>query len=209
MSEYTSRVQTCVKGLQKAEWQYDHYMKEYAAANEHLSTSRAELEALDGCTRIVQSIAGELQNSVRDKIVAIVQAAVDETFPDLTFNIEFVTRRDKTECDIYIKDQQGSKQNILDGCGGGVKDIISFALRVALWSLDQLSSPVIILDEPFKYVSEGMRYQGANLLQVISKKLGIQFIVVSHVQEIIDCADTTYSVQKNSNGVSVTKIIKN
>jgi len=108
---------------------------------------------------------------------------------------------------VCITDAEGNKQSILDGCGGGLKDIVSFALRVAIWSLDSESSPVILLDEPFKFVSAGHRNQGAELLHTLSRKLGIQFVVVSHVAEIVNNADTAYLVSKGADGKAVAKIV--
>jgi len=209
MMEYKERINACIDAYTVSKGMYDMYDNLCRNAEENLRRAQENCCSLESCIPIVQAIAGKLQNNVKDKIISIVQTALDATFPGLTFAMEFVTRREKTECDVYIIDEEGGKQTIIDGCGGGVKDIIAFALRIAIWALDNSSSPVIFLDEPMKFVSEGLRQQSANLLHVLSKKLGIQFVVVSHVAEIVNSGDTIYIVNKNTKGISKTELLEN
>jgi len=181
------------------------YDKAKARLEELEENNKAHLERLktvDASVAVVQSVAAELQNSVMTKVSSIVQKALDATFPEYMFSMEFVSRRDKTEVDMCVTDLKGNRQSILDGCGGGLKDIISFALRVAVWSLDRDVASVLVLDEPFKFLSRGMRDSGAKLLGVLSHDLGIQFLVVSHVDEIVDNSDTVYVLRKGADGVT-------
>lgn len=193
INEQIARYNMLQEKLEEAEGKYDQYF--------------SELKSYDASIAILQALAGSLQNNVKDKIISIVQKALDATFPGMFFTIEFVTRRDKTECDLLCTDTYGNKQDILTGCGGGLKQIISFALRVAVWSLDKDASPVILLDEPMTFVSEGMRQMGADLITTLSKDLGIQFLVVSHEQEILNSGTRTYKVSQDSHGVSHAKLI--
>ena len=182
--------------------EYDKAKERLAEITEGNKVHMERLKTVEASVAAVQCVAGELQNSVMEKITSIVQTALDATFPDYMFRMEFVSRRDKTEVDMCVTDLQGNKQSILDGCGGGLKDIVSFALRVAVWSLDKEAASVLILDEPFKFLSRGMRDAGAKLLGVLSHDLGIQFLVVSHVDEIVENADTVYTMKKGPDGVT-------
>ena len=207
MTDFNERMEDCREELNRQIVQYNMLQEKIEDASNKYEKYFSELKSYDASITILQSLAGSLQNNVKDKIISIVQKALDATFPGMFFDIEFVTRRDKTECDLLCTDAYGNKQDILTGCGGGLKQIISFALRVAVWSLDKEASPVILLDEPMTFVSEGMRQLGADLITTLSKDLGIQFIVVSHTQEVIAAGTCIYKVKQDKEGVSQAKLI--
>lgn len=196
------RFTSCAEKLNERVSEYNLYKRQKEEAENKSVECLQNLKDLDASIAIVQNIAGNLQNNIKDKIVSIVQKALDATFPGLYFDMEFVTRRDKTECDLICMDAQGNRQSILDGLGGGAKDIISFALRVAVWSLDKTAAKVILLDESFKFLSAEKKQAGADLLDVLSRDLGIQFIIVSHIPEVISVGKSIYRIEKDKSGIS-------
>lgn len=165
---------------------------------EHISMQSVLADAL----ALVNNVSITLQDSICSKLTAVVQTAIDAVFPGNRFVMEFVTRRNQSEVDMFLTDEKGAKQSILDGSGGGLKDIVSYALRIAIWSLDKTASPVILLDEPFKFLSAAHREQGAHMLKALADDLGLQFIVVSHVPEIIEVSDSVFKIVKGQDGVS-------
>jgi len=207
MTDFNERMEDCREELNRQIVLYNQAQSKLEEAEQKHDQYLSELKSYDASIAILQALAGSLQNNVKDKIISIVQKALDATFPGVYFDIEFVTRRDKTECDLICTDADGNRQDILTGCGGGLKQIVSFALRVAVWSLDKEASPVILLDEPMTFVSEGMRQMGADLLTTLSEDLGIHFIVVSHTQEVIAAGTCIYKVTQDSKGVSHAKLI--
>lgn len=85
----------------------------------------------------------------------------------------------------------------LDEVGGGVVDVTAFALRVAILSMVRPKPfPVLIADEPFKHVSNKHLPAVASMLRSLADGSGIQFIIVSHEQEIADEADKLYCATK-------------
>jgi DNA repair exonuclease SbcCD ATPase subunit len=86
--------------------------------------------------------------------------------------------------------------------GGGVVDVVAFALRATLWAMnDPQSDDVLILDEPLKNLDvERMKRMG-NVIHELSKSLNLQFIIVTHETELVDYADASFLVTKD-NGVS-------
>jgi DNA repair exonuclease SbcCD ATPase subunit len=94
-----------------------------------------------------------------------------------------------------------------DARGGGVVDVISLALRLAL--LEAFRPPVggpVILDEPAKHVSEEFAPQVAQFLKSFSQSLGRQVIMVSHNQHLADSADVAYLVEMAQGRSSVRRI---
>ncbi|ETR66913.1 MAG: chromosome segregation ATPase [Candidatus Magnetoglobus multicellularis str. Araruama] len=109
--------------------------------------------------------------------------------------IDFISKRNKTECEIYLLDDDGNRVNPLDDNGGGLSDIVSFSLRMASWAISSTDN-LIVLDEPFKFLSKELRPLAGNLLKELSNKLNLQVIMVTHDQEMIDIADKIFVVKK-------------
>lgn len=150
---------------------------------------------------ILQIVAKETQEQLKYHITDIVQLAIDACFPnEYIFDINFEIKRGKTEAYIVFK-KNGHDIDPLDDSGGGVVDLASFALRIAAWSLGKTDS-VIILDEPFRFLSKDLQPQAAEIMKQISEKLKLQFIMVTHNKDIVDCSDRVFEVAKDGEGVS-------
>jgi DNA repair exonuclease SbcCD ATPase subunit len=76
-----------------------------------------------------------------------------------------------------------------------VVDLAAFALRVALWRISSPAlRPTIVLDEPFKHLSEDLQPKASALLKEVSSRLGVQFIMVTHSEELVESADRVFQV---------------
>jgi len=149
---------------------------------------------------LIQKVAKETQQKLEYHIGNVVTMAQAAVFPDpYGFELEFVERRGKTECDIwFVKD--GERMEPMFSSGGGALDIASFALRCAFWSLKRTRS-TIILDEPMKFLSRDLQDKASEMIKMLSEKLGLQFIIVSHIDELISSADKVFRVSQEK-GIS-------
>lgn len=145
---------------------------------------------------LVLSVAEKTQLNIGKRISDLVSLALASVFEiHYEFQIEFVQRRGVTEADLWLVTEGGqNKMEPLSTSGGGVVDIISFALRLSLWTLRK-SAPIFILDEPFKFLSADRHTQAGLLLKNLSRKLGLQFIIVSHQTGINNEADRLFMVK--------------
>lgn len=144
---------------------------------------------------LIQTTAKETQNQLTYHVQALVQNALDAVFPGVyLFKTSFELRRGQTEVDIWL-DKDGEAIDPRDAAGGGVVDVVTFALRVVAWSLSK-TSPVLVLDEPFKWVSAGLRPICGELLRGISDRLGLQIIMVTHDPELVEQADRIFRVEQ-------------
>lgn len=153
----------------------------------------------------IQQVAKATQGQVKVHIEDIVTMAL-ETIMDNPYKLEldFVLRRNKTECDIYFV-RNGRRIKPIDESGGGAVDIASFASRIALWSLSS-SDNVLVFDEPFKFVSKQYQAKVAELLNKLSDKLGLQIIMVSHNDNYIQQADKIIEVYKDNETSKIKEI---
>lgn len=87
--------------------------------------------------------------------------------------------------------------------GGGVSDLISLALRLAVFKLarPRLGGP-LLLDEPGKHLSEDLRRPFAEWLKSFARSTGTQVVLVTHAEELAEVADVAYRVERGEDGVS-------
>lgn len=134
---------------------------------------------------ILQSLAQAVQQQAHQRISEVVSSCLEAVFDDpYEFRIDFDRKRGKTEAKLRFS-RRGLDVNPLTASGGGMIDVAAFALRVACLVLHRPRlSRVIVLDEPFKFVSSGYRENVRTMLEQLSRDMGIQIIMVTHIQEL-------------------------
>lgn len=151
---------------------------------------------------LLQVTAQETQNGLKVHLEDIVQVALDTCFPnEYTFCMQFELKRGSTVCELYLEDIAGFRMNPMTASGGGIVDVISLALRLAVWTLSKPDN-VIVLDEPFKFLSANLRPLAGAIIKNMSKKFKLQIIMITHDPVLMEIADRTFSVKKNRKGVS-------
>jgi len=159
-------------------------------------TQKVRLKSSEKALIIVQEVAKETQKALEYRISNLVTTALSAVLPEPPeFVVRFEIRRNQTECDLLIKEGD-FEQRPADGSSGGSIDIASFALRIARWSLNK-NRPVFLLDEPFRNVSPDLQHKVSDMLKMISEKLGIQILMVSHAQNINVSANKTFLTHKS------------
>ena len=142
---------------------------------------------------LFQEIAQKTQANVEDHISNLVTLALKSVSPDFpNFVVKFVIRRKQLEADLFFE-KDGHLSNPLFSDGGGPKDISSFGLIIANWSMDKTRA-TIVLDEPFRQVSPDLQGNVSEMLDMLKKELDLQIIMVSHAEDINICADKTYNI---------------
>jgi ABC-type uncharacterized transport system YnjBCD ATPase subunit len=144
---------------------------------------------------IIREVGLKTQQQLQVNISDITSLALEAVFPDpYELKVEFVQRRNKTECDLYFV-RDGNKVDPLTASGVGAVDVAAFALRIASWSMQTPHSRnTIILDEPFRFLSKNYQEQASIMLKEISKKLGIQMIIISHEEALTEGVDKVFQV---------------
>lgn len=169
-----------------------------------LDELNARIKLLEQAQLFLQKVAQDTQSKLKLQIEDIVNLALNTVFPDeYLFQVEFNIFRGKTDAElVFINQTTGGKIDPMNASGGGVIDIVAFALRISAYVLENGVDNVIILDEPFRFVSKDLVERAGEILRVLSTKLGLQVILVTHIPELIDVADKVFKVKKNQDGVS-------
>jgi len=146
----------------------------------------------------------ETKGVIEDLVTQALQAVYGETY---SFEIENRIQRGQPETYLYVV--IGNDKYLIKGdeLGGGVIDVVSFALRVVIWAInDPKTDNVLILDEPLKNLDNERLILFGNIIKELSKALGLQMIIVTHENQIAEIADASYYVKKEKEVSIVEKI---
>jgi len=167
----------------------------------------SHLEDLEEARVIFQKAAQVTQSQLSEQISGIVSSALAAVFDDpYTFVVDFVSRRNTTECDLMFE-KNGKRRSPLASCGYGAADIASLALRVAYWKLDGESRNVLVLDEPTRNLDVFKQPLASMMIKNLSRMPGgLQFIIVTHQKALAESADKQFSVSKENEISYVTEM---
>ena len=144
-----------------------------------------EMKEFEQALILVQTVAQATQEELTYRLSFLVTSALKAVFPDpYDFKIQFEIKRGSVEARMFFV---RNKEEIdpMTSSGGGVVDVASFALRLSCLLLSKHPlRKTIILDEPFRFVSTDLQPKIGELLNELSVKLGIQFLIVSHEEEL-------------------------
>jgi DNA repair exonuclease SbcCD ATPase subunit len=181
--------------LQRAEGRRQLLTSQLTDAQAQSLTLAADTVSLEQAQIFIQTVAKQTQEQLRFHISDIVQLALDTCFPgEYTFTVDFDIQRGHTIANLLFQ-KAGHAVDPMEASGGGVVDLASFALRVAAWSLGHTDN-VIVLDEPFRFVSVDLRPRAAAIVKELAQRLKLQFIIVTHDPTIVDVASRVFEVSQ-------------
>lgn len=113
-------------------------------------------------------------------------------------NVNLVTKQQKENGDVI----EGSS---LDGFGGAVSTVQSILLRLALIFRRGLR-PVLFLDETLPAFDDRYVHNMATFLKVLCQRLGVDILLVTHNQALVDAADHAYVLRVDRGHTVVRKV---
>lgn len=162
-------------------------------------------DTVEKSSLFLQSLSDTARIQVIEKISGLVtevlQAVKDK---NLTFKMELGTERGQPDLKFFVVDSvTGKEMDILESCGGGIADLVSFALRVSLllkWKPNL--ERVLICDEQLKFVSVQDQELAGDFIRKLSEQLGLQIIFISHSKTLAEKSHKCFEVTKDSYGIS-------
>ena len=160
--------------------------KSFFREKAELIDARTHKANVEEALTLTQRVAQELQETAHKRIATIVSEAIAAVFADdpegsYEFKILFERKRNRTEARIaFFRD--GKELDPIDDVGGGVLEVASFALRLsALLLANPPTRKIVVLDEPLAQLSREYQPVAAQLIERLSKELGVQILMVTHV----------------------------
>jgi DNA repair exonuclease SbcCD ATPase subunit len=189
-------IQQVREEMERRKGQRQQLQKQISETQELISRLAREGEEIRVAQAIIQSVATATQQQLEYHVSELVSLALSAVFPDpYRLHRVFEPKRGKSEAVLSFSKEDGERIDPLTASGGGPVDVAAFALRVSLWSLRKpRTRATLIVDEPFRYVSQDLQPRASAMLKEISQRLSIQFIIVTHEVELLECADKVFRV---------------
>lgn len=157
---------------------------------------------------LLTKLADRKREDVRVKVERIANAALRAVFgPSIAFRFDVSILRGVVAIrpEVGFRQPDGTTAFVgVDQVAGGVVDVLSLALRVAvLLARRPKLRPVLIADEPLKHLSDEYLPAAAEMLRRLADECGLQMVVVSHEPDVSLRAHRIHRVSRTVAGSSV------
>lgn len=185
----------------------EQLLEQKSTLEKSLQNALNNIDVLEKVKVLLQKVSEYAREQSRVQIEALVTNCLQYIFDSsLEFKIEINEVRGRPEAEFFVISKYGGaeiKTKPQEARGGGVIDIISLAIRIAMLECSNLDNKgPIILDEPAKHVSEDYINQVAEFLKQVTKMFNRQVIMVTHNRHLSEMSDKWYRIEMND-GVSV------
>lgn len=163
------------------------------------------LTDLEKALEVMNTVSILVQQEFEEVVEVLVTQALKFVFGDNhSFELDSNISRNQPEVSMYlvIDGERFSPKD--DEFSGGQADVVSFALRIILWAIQyNRTRPTLIFDEPFRNL-HGLKNAEAvrEMTQYLAKTMGLQFLIISQSEELVEIADAAFYVRKEG-GVSI------
>jgi DNA repair exonuclease SbcCD ATPase subunit len=165
-----------------------------------LSAVKKDIEKLTKVKLLLQNASQFAREQSKKQMEYLVTQCLQYVFdPSLEFRIEINEKASRIEAEFYVATKTKDYEIVTkpqDSRGGGVVDIISLAIRIAMMEIHEpkIEGP-LILDEPAKHVSEDYIMNVSDFLKQVSGMFKRQVIMVTHNNHLLESADLCYRVE--------------
>lgn len=191
-----SRIDLFLKGAFQAQGSFDEKVRRGKELEEQISQLKRDMLTLDQCGKVFSSLLERSQSQMKDKIEALVSYSLSKVFErDLKFHLIFKEARHQLAVEFMLSSIEtgGQPVRLTESRGGGICEVAGFVLRLLFLLLTKDQRKILILDEPFSWVSEQYMDNLISLIRELSEMSGIQFIVVTHNAKLAEMGDKRYS----------------
>ena len=198
-----------VKELQRRTYQIDGFYQAYRQQEQELTKTIGNLKKdIDRDIKASTVLKYLLDHMVKDEVermAGLITYGLKTIFDDQ--NLKFVPEITKKNEKIYIelKTNNDGIEGGYKAFGGSVAVIESFLLRI-LCVLKKKYTRLMILDETFAAVGEEYIANTGKLISELSKKIGLDVLLVTNQKEFQHNADHVYRVRESKNGLIMEKI---
>jgi len=172
--------------IHKYSVKYETALQTLESHSVQLKQAEVRGENLEKAKDIIQAVGETIQKKAHSQIAGVVSECLELVFEEpYIFHIRFEKKRGKTEAKLVFE-KNGQEVDPMSASGGGVVDVAAFALRVSCLILAKPKlRKILIMDEPFRFVSEEYRENVRLVMDKLSTEFGIQMILVTHMRELI------------------------
>ena len=205
--EYIQEINRVKQNLEQAKNFYfkqkgkkEQLEEQYKKLEEKLIKAQGNIDTLEQVRILLQRTSDYAREQARQRIESIVTNCLQFIFDsNIEFKIEMSEVRGRPEAEFFVISHfkgESIKTKPQEARGGGVVDIISLAIRIAMLQCSSLEiNGPVILDEPAKHVSDDYIMQVAEFLKQVSIAFKRQVVMVTHDRHLSEIADKAFKVE--------------
>ncbi|QCX32300.1 ATPase [Caloramator sp. E03] len=189
----------------------DNLIEQKKKIEAQLKINNNKIDNYEKVKILLQNTSQFAREQSKKQIEYIITQCLQYIFdPSMEFKIDIVEKSNRIEAEFFVVSNINGEQIVTkpqDSRGGGVVDIISLAIRIAMIQIHnpKIDGP-LILDEPAKHVSDEYIVNVADFIKQISTTFKRQVIMVTHNNHLLHSADVCYKVTIND-GISTVELI--
>jgi DNA repair exonuclease SbcCD ATPase subunit len=180
MTTFRTKIDALLADLRHAERQAG---EEQAA----LEAARERQENVLAAQVVIQETAEAVQQVAHQQISSVVSRCLEAVWGEdaYEFKIAFRQARGKTEAELLFCRDGMELTDPTEESGGGPVDVAVFALRLVCLLLTRpRRRKMLVLDEPFRFVSADLIPAVREMLTTLAKEFKVQFVIVTHQQRL-------------------------
>ena len=166
---------------------------------------KEDIDILIKSSAVLKHLLDVMIKDETERMSGLITYGLKTIFDDqkLTFSPRIVQKGGKIY--IELKTINNGIEGGYKSFGGSVAVIESFLLRV-LCIIKKDLAKLMLLDETFAAVGESYIANTGNLIKELSKKLGLDVLLVTHQKDFQQNADHVYEVKESSKGLIMKKL---
>jgi ABC-type oligopeptide transport system ATPase subunit len=158
---------------------------------------KANEDKYEKCIDLMQKLSSIMKTNTIKKVETLITHGLQEISGEkLKFVVQYETKRNAIQAQYKLYDEATKTYyDIINSFGGGIADIISILQRIIfIYQFD--TAKILVLDEAGKWISNCMQNKFGKFLRDVSHQLGIQIILITHKDNMVEEADNVVRVTK-------------
>jgi len=189
--------------------QIDGFVKALKGRESDLSKDigllKGEVDILTKTSAVLKHLLDVMVKGEIEKMAGLITYGLKAIFDDQDLSFVPVITKKNEKMNIELKTKNHGVEGEFGSFGGSVAVIESFLLRV-LCVLKLGMARMMLLDETFAPVGEEYISNTSKLVSELSKKLGLDVLLVTHQKGFQDNADHVYKVKETPDGLAMEKL---
>ena len=173
--------------------------------NGEISSLKDDIEILTKTGQVLKHLLDVMVKDDVGKMAGLITYGLKTIFDDQNLSFQPVIGRKNDKVNIELKTINNGIEGEFGSFGGSVAVIESFLLRL-ICMLKLKLARVMLLDETFASVGYEYIQNTSKLIGELSKKLGLDVLLVTHQPEFQNFADRVYKVKESPDGILIERV---
>lgn len=196
---------------QKLEVLRDSHLSQLKSLKMSVLKLEADIEVLERVSDLFRILIDKEVVDNAKAVEGLLTEGLQAIFDDLDLSVrsEIDVKRGKVSVDLFTVQKQSdgtvTEGPCTDVYGGSVSTVESVLLRIVVINRRGLR-PLLLLDESLGAVAEHYVPRVGRFLSLLSDRMGIDILAVSHNPVLVEAAKTSYRIQKKNGRATFQRI---